>query len=221
MKSFFFFICFLFSFGNLSAQVNANSVLTLHKVSTSDMLAIITPNTGSMVFNTDDNSIYRFDGTDWIQLLDKLNSIQSVVLDRVSGYTLATTNNTYFNFPVNSSHTQSIDDDIFEVLGDGTIRVLEDGVYLISAELSTSNLPAGNIKYIIAAFVNGTSNPADIIGYLTRGFVTLNSTDWWGGTGVLTYNLNANDVVRIRYVLNAGGSDLTGRFINISITKIK
>ena len=223
MKLFIYcFYLFIIPFCSLSAQLNANSVLTLRKVTTIEMNAIVTPNTGSMIFNTDDEGVYKFDGSNWARLLDAESSLQSVLLDSGNGtYTLDTATDTYFNLPVGVSEIQSIDNDVFEVIDDGTIRVLEDGLYLISAELSTSNLPSGDRKYIIGVFLNGTANPGNIIAYLSRGFASLPSTDWWGTTGVLTYNLSANDVVRVRYVLNSGVSSVTGRFTNLTVTKIK
>ncbi len=223
MKSPYLFIIVFLTLINSSfvnAQLGASSVLQLQNVSNAEMLAIVSPNTGSLVYNTSDEGVYKFNGTNWVRA-DVKNSLKTLVLDRTGGYTLATTNNTYFDFPLNATHVQTIDSDTFEVTGDGTIRILADGVYMISAELSTSNMPAGTTKYIIAAFLNGTANPGDIMGYLNRGFVTLPSQDWWGATGVLMYTLSQNDIIRLRYVLNAGGANLTGRFINIGITKVK
>ncbi len=196
------------------SQLDGDAVFSLPKVTNAEMLGVISPNTGSLVYNTDDDSIYKFDGTNWVKT-DTASSLKSVVLNRTGGYLLPNATNTYFDFPINTAHTQSIDSDTFTVTGNGSIRVLRDGVYMISAELSTSNMPAGDTKYIIGAFRNG-----GLIGYLTRGSVSLPNRDWWGGTGVLMYNLNANDIIQIRYVLNAGET-LNGRFMNIGITKIK
>lgn len=207
-----FFLCLIVEVS--FSQIDSDAIFTLPKLTNAEMLGIITPNTGSLVYNTDDNSIYKFDGTNWVKT-DAASSLKSVVLDRVGGYTLPNLPNRYFNFPINATHTQSIDADTFTVTGNGAIRVLKTGVYMISAELSTSNMPAGNTKYIIGAFRNG-----GLIGYLTRGSVSLPNRDWWGGTGVLMYNLNANDVINIRYVLNAGRT-LNGQYMNIGITKIK
>ncbi len=186
---------------------------------TAQINAITSPVESVIAYSTDEKLFYYFDGTNWVQLNNpELNSLKVVVLNRTGGYTLPNQTNQYQDFPINATHTQTIDTDVFSVTGNGEITVLQDGVYLMSAELSTSNMPAGGTKYIIGAFRNNNSN---LIGYLTRGFVTLPSRDWWGGTGVLMYQLNANDRIKMRYVLNAGGTPLTGRFMNIGITKLR
>lgn len=196
------------------SQIDGDAVFSLPKLTNTEMLGVVSPNLGSMVYNTTDDGIYKYDGTAWIRT-DASSSLKTVVLNRTGGYNLPNATNTYFDFPINAAHTQSIDTDVFAVTGNGRIRVLQTGTYLISAELSTSNMPSGNTKYIIGAFRNN-----GLMGYLTRGSVSLSSQDWWGGTGVLMYNLNANDEIRIRYVLNAGRT-LNGRFMNIGVTKIK
>lgn len=198
----------------LSAQIDGDAIFSLPKLTNSEMLTVNSPYIGSLVYNTTDDSIYKYNGIAWVKT-DTASSLKTVVLNRTGGYSLPNSTNTYYDFPLNASHVQTIDSDVFTITGDGAIRVLQAGVYLISAELSTSNMPSGNTKYIIGAFRNG-----GLMGYLTRGSVSLTSSDWWGGTGVLMYSLNANDIVTIRYVLNAGGT-LTGRFINIGITKVK
>lgn len=204
----------IFSFTISQGQIDRDAIFSLPRLTNTEMLGIANPYLGSILYNTDDNNVYKFDGTSWVRI-DETLTLDSVILNREGGYTLPNATNVYFDFPINANHIQSIDTDVFEIIGDGEIRVLESGVYLISAELSTSNLPSGDIKYILGAFRNGT-----LIGYLTRGSVNLPNTDWWGASGVLMYNFTANDEIRIRYVLNAGQT-LTGRFINIGITKMK
>ena len=246
-----------------SAQINANSVLKLRNVTALEMNAIVTPNTGSVVFNTDDDGIYKFNGTVWTKID---NSLQSIVLNRDSGlggsgsatggdYTFDGDDN-YHNFPVggDASQIQEIDTNIFEVIGDGRLRVLEDGVYFISGGISTegdfpntydfddvTNINDVNnfnqvddrfddvedafdsfepVKYVLGVFLNGTAN-ANIIGFLTRGFVSVpDDGEFWGTSGVLTYKLSANDVIRVRYRIDAGG-DIDGWFTNIGMTKMQ
>ena len=194
-------------------QIEANAIFGLTQHTNSEMLSVISPNKGSMVYNTDDDKIYKFDGSSWVPI-EAVSSLKSIVLNRTGGYTLPTGTNRYFDFPINASNIQSIDPSVFSVVANGTIRILEAGTYLIAGGLSTSNMPSGSTKYIIGAFRNGV-----LIGYLTRGFVTLPNDDWWGGTGFLMYNFNANDTITLRYVLNAGRT-LTGRFMNVGISKV-
>ena len=173
-----FFLCFVVEV--TFSQIDGDAIFTLPKVTTTEMLGISTPNTGSLVYNTSDDGIYKFNGSSWLRI-DASSSLKSVVLNRTSGYTLPNSTNTYFDFPINNTHVQSIDSDVFTIVGNGRIKVLNSGVYMIAAELSTSNMPAGDTKYIIGAFRNNS-----LIGYLTRGSVDLPNQDWWGGTGILT-----------------------------------
>lgn len=141
-------------------------------------------------------------------------STKSIVLNRAGG-SIATANNTYIDMPLTSAHIQTINTKYYNVTGTASIRVLEDGVYMVSSSLSVTNLPSGNTKYILGMYINGT-----LRSYLTRGSVSLPSNDYWGASGVTAYTLNANDVISIRYVLNAGGSTLNTAFANISVSKL-
>ncbi len=52
---------------SLSAQIDADAIFTLPTVGTSvEMNSIVNPNTGSLVFNNEDRTIYYFDGTTWL-----------------------------------------------------------------------------------------------------------------------------------------------------------
>lgn len=167
---------------------------------------------GDIYRDYDNNTYYIGTGDGTLVLIE--SKTKAVVLNR-SGGSLPTANNTYFDFPVNSSHITTISSNYFSVLGNGRIQVLDSGVYMISASLSCSNLPSGGTKYILGVYINGT-----LSGYLSRGFVTLPSTDFWGTSGSLMFSLNNNDIISIRYVLNAGGSTLNARFSNIGVAKL-
>lgn len=216
MRFLFFFICC--SVFSVYSQIDSDSLMGLPVATTIERnnIPTATISQGSLLYDSDELAIYQFDGTNWNKLAADVS--KTIVLNRLgtgNNTLLANANNTYFDFPLDASHTQVNTGNNFTVVGDGEIRVLSDGVYMISASLSTNAMPAGGIKYIIGAFVNGT-----LIGYLTRGFVTLPNTDWWGGSGTLMYNLDENDVITIRYVINNNGTAISGRYINIGITKI-
>lgn len=140
-------------------------------------------------------------------------SPSSVVLNK-SGGSLPTSNNTYFDFPINATNIQSIDATTFQVIGNGEIRVLKSGVYSIVAGISCTNMPSGASKFIIGMTVNGA-----LRGYISRGFANLPSNDFWGTSGAMMYSLNANDRVTIRYVLNAGIT-LNAAYMNIGMSKL-
>ncbi len=46
----------------LQAQIDGDAIFSLPKLTNSEMLSVTTPYLGSMVYNTDDNSIYKFNG---------------------------------------------------------------------------------------------------------------------------------------------------------------
>lgn len=76
-------------------------------------------------------------------------------------------------------------------------------------------MPSGNKKYILALTVNGT-----LVAYLTRGVSNLPSTDYWGTSGNIMYSITSNDIVRVRYVLNNGGTALNAVFLNFGISRL-
>ncbi|WP_442267604.1 hypothetical protein ACSIGC_08015 [Tenacibaculum sp. ZS6-P6] len=81
---------------------------------------------------------------------------------------------------------------LYNVTGTGEVTILKKGNYLISGELSTTNMPSGDIKFILAVFINGVRQ-----GYLSRGFASIPNQDFWGTTGTLMYPLNDNDIINI------------------------
>ncbi|MFC5045040.1 hypothetical protein ACFSTE_16025 [Aquimarina hainanensis] len=209
-------LCLLFQFG--IAQIDENSLLNLPIASATEINAISTSaiKEGALIFNSDDKEIYQFDSSQWVPVSKHLSS--TIILNReesTSNTLLSNATNTYYDLPINASHIQSNTGSTYAVVGNGKIQVNTAGTYMISASLSTSNMPAGTTKYILAAFVNNT-----LVGYLTRGFVSLPGTDWWGGSGVLMYSLQSNDVISIRYVLNNGGVPLSARYLNIGVTRV-
>ncbi len=178
-----------------------------------EMNAIPTPLDGALVFNTTRNSYYVYKNSIWSSI-----SNSALVINRAFGggnNILATPNNTYVNFPIGSAEVIVTNPDVYNVTGNGTVTILEQGNYLFTASLSSSNMPSGNTKYILALTINNV-----LVGYLNRGVATLTSTDYWGTSGSIIYPINANDVVRLRYVLNNGGTTLNAVFINIGITRL-
>ena len=104
---------------------------------------------------------------------------------------------------------------MYNVTANGTISINQAGNYLFTASLSSPNMPNGNTKYILALFINNT-----LVGYLNRGVATLQSTDYWGTSGAIMYPVNANDVIKIRYVINNNGTTIDAKFANIGVTKL-
>lgn len=69
---------------SLFAQVTSEQLVTLNSVNTAEMNTLISPTAGALVFNTDINRVYEFDGTNWLQIAIE----DSVVNTQTGNYTL-------------------------------------------------------------------------------------------------------------------------------------
>jgi hypothetical protein len=58
-------VLFLLLTVTLSAQIDANSVTGTPTATTAEMTGIVSPNIGSVLYNTDDDAIYRYTSTGW------------------------------------------------------------------------------------------------------------------------------------------------------------
>ena len=65
MKSTLFIAAFLLLTLSVNAQIDANSVTGTPTATTAEMNAIAGPNIGSVLYNTDDDAIYRYTSTGW------------------------------------------------------------------------------------------------------------------------------------------------------------
>jgi len=207
------FISFFLSLTSVKAQSpDAQLLVKIEGATTSEINAITGAEEGMLTYDTSEKKLKTYDGINW----STDDTASTIILNRVNGGAiLNTATNTYFDLPLTAAHTQVNTGSAFTIVGTSEIRINQDGVYLISAALSTSNMPSGSTKYILAARRNGA-----LIGYLTRGFVTLPNVDFWGASGTLMYQLSTNDVINIQYVINAGGSTLNNIFSNAAITKL-
>jgi hypothetical protein len=66
MKSTFYIVFFLLLTVTVSAQIDANSVMGMPTADTGEMNAIASPNIGSVLFNIDDQEIYRYTTSGWV-----------------------------------------------------------------------------------------------------------------------------------------------------------
>ena len=71
MKNTFIIALFSMLTMTVSAQIDANSVMGMPMATTAEMLAIVGPNIGSMLFNTDDEEVYRYTSTGWLSTDDQ------------------------------------------------------------------------------------------------------------------------------------------------------
>ncbi|GAL76700.1 hypothetical protein JCM19275_1374 [Nonlabens ulvanivorans] len=173
------------------------------RMNTSQMLSIPTPLEGSIIFN---NGSWE----------SKKNN-SSVVLNRnFAGSETIPSNGTFNNLPIGASTSEIVETDTadFTINGDSSITILKSGIYQISGGISIRSMTAGTHKYILAAFINGSRS-----GYLSRGYTTLPSSDYWGTSGTVTLKLNANQTITVEFWLNSGSTENLD-FCNISIVKL-
>lgn len=213
MKYYTSFIVLFSAFAFAKAQSpDAQLLVQIQTAPTADIDAITGAEEGMLAYDSSEKTLKSYNGTTW----SSNTTAATIILNRNNGGAILTNaTNTYFDFPIDATHIQANEGGIFTVVGTGEIQVNQDGLYLLSAAMSTSNMPAGGTKYILAARRNGA-----LIGYLSRGFVTLPSQDFWGSSGNLMYQLSAGDIINFQYVLNAGGTPLNAVFTNAAITKL-
>jgi len=81
-------LCFLLAFGSLKAQLDTDYLLVLKKASTADINATTTAGKGALVYNTDDDKVYKFDGASWTVAsdgdADSSNELQALSYDPVT-----------------------------------------------------------------------------------------------------------------------------------------
>lgn len=228
-----FFLLLILVFSSSFAQVgigtttpSSSSILELEsttraflppRMTDAQMLAIIDPLNGSIVYNTTFEALFVKTNVGWRNFFD--SSKPTLILNKefaLGNNVLSTVNNAYTNFPLNSSSIITNDAATYNVESDGKIRIKTTGIYLISSNLSVYNLPTGSRKYIIGVYKNNV-----LFNYLTRGEVNLNVADEWGISGTISLNVTANDYIELRYVLNNGGTTLDAKIMNIGFTKLK
>lgn len=195
---------------------SSKGALVLPRMDKVQMEAITDVLDGAVVFNTTDQNWYiRIDGR-WTPY--SYNETPSVILNKENeSITL-----TYqpLHIPLNSTHVLNNSPGYYEVAGsdtnlkNATIKVLREGLYLVTAGMSTTNLPVGPRKYKVLLYVNGA-----LASYLTSGYVNLSASDYWGTSGNSPVLLKAHDIVEIKYILDGTGQ-INGKFFNIGISKL-
>jgi len=198
-------------------QIDSNKgALVMPRMTSAEMRAITTVLDGAVAFNTSDQNWYiRIEGQ-WVAY--SYNDTPSIILNK-ENETLTLTSQP-LQIPLNSNHVLQNSLGYYEVAGtdsspiNGKIKILRDGLYLITAGMSTTNLPSGPRKYKVLLYVNSA-----LASYLTSGNVNLSASDYWGTSGNSPVLLQANDVVEIKYILDGTGT-ISGKFFNIGISKL-
>ena len=197
---------------------STTGTVALPRMTDTQMRAIDGPLDGSIIFNTTDSSLYIRINDVWTKYV-QLNNTPSIILNK-NGGSLTLQENPPVPLPLNSTNVLHNVPDYYEIMGSGvstensTIKILRDGLYLVTAGMSTINLPTGAKKYKLLVYVNGV-----LKSYLTSGNVSLDREDYWGTSGNSVLLLQANDVVEIKYTLDGSGT-ITAKFFNIGISKL-
>jgi len=197
--------------GSLLQLESTNAAFVMPRMTDTQMTAITAPPVGAMVFNTSENLPYFRGPAGWSGF--DINSNPSIILSRSSG-TFVTSPALAYNMILNATNIISNSSAYFSVPDYGRVKVSRSGVYLLSVSLATSNMPAGNRNYFLAAYKNGA-----LIGYLSRSRLENPTTDYWGTTGTLMYAANAGDEFSFKYFI-ANNTNLTTAFQTICITKL-
>ncbi|RZJ71267.1 hypothetical protein [Flavobacterium sp.] len=190
---------------------STTSAFVLPRLTDAQMTAVSNPATGSMIFNTNENLPYFKSDLGWSSF--DLNSNPTIILSRSGGNMLTSTATSY---PINlsSSNIVSNSSAYFTVDSPGAITVSRAGVYLLSASISTSNMPAGSRNFYIGVYRSGV-----LLGFLTKSKLENPANDYWGATGTLMYYANAGDQFYFRYFV-AHTATLTNAIQTICITKL-
>ncbi|WP_051605385.1 hypothetical protein [Sediminibacter sp. Hel_I_10] len=183
--------------------------------------AITDPANGLIVFNTDVNSLEINTGTTAVPVWSTVSinmPLKSLTMYRNGGTSLTTAqDNNYYNLPLGIGQIVQNNAEIFNVTGNGTIEILQEGIYIINGSFSTSGLQNGTRKFILALWVND-----EVRGYLSRGFVSIpgTGTEYWGTSGTYQYQFQAGDIVEIKYVLNTPQGSVSAGPAHIGILKL-
>lgn len=197
--------------GSLLQLESTNAAFVMPRMTDAQMTAINLPPIGAMVFNNSENLPYFRGQLGWSGF--DINSNPSIILSRNSG-TFVTSPTTAYNMILNASNIVSNSSAYFSVPDYGRIKVSRSGVYLLSVSLATTNMPAGNRNYYLAAYKNGVP-----IGYLSRSRLENPTTDYWGATGTLMYAAQAGDEFSFKYFISHN-ANLTTAFQTICMTKL-
>ena len=168
-----------------------------------------------------------WDGTAWKSMLSESKS-KTLILNNEDGTPVTGADRvTPLDLPLTVLDTLTINSTYYTVTNNTLpnigvqIEILKAGNYLISAELSVDNMPAGDTEYELAILINDV-----IAGYLSQGYASIpipNDPEdemGIGVTGALMYVLAAEDTINIKYILDTNVNNLEAPFLKIGITKL-
>ena len=211
-------------------HLESNSAgLLLPKLTTLQREAITDPAKGLVIYNLDNEGLEINIGTPAIpvwSLLAPTEGSKTLTLyrDLGAGSNNITGNSSFVNFPLNNAHDTEIDDQFFEIIGNGNYRLLASGSYQINASFAVKNLKGGSRKYIFAVFLEDGTTEDVRLGYLARGFAAIpgpaSNTEFFGASGTFQYNFSAGDEIHIKYWLDNDNTSLNGDLLHIGLEKL-
>lgn len=181
------------------------------RMTNAQMLAINSPLISSLIYNTTFNSLYIYNSLGWKSMTETDNA---TLVCKKKGGSLAVSSGIYYNLPLNNSNVSSQNSVTYEIISDGKIRIKENGIYMVSAQLAVSNLPSGTKKYALELYKNNLP-----VAIFNKNESVQSNKDYWGTTGMVTMNFSIGDVVDLKYLIdNNSALDLV--FASFSFVKI-
>jgi len=190
---------------------STKAAFVLPRMSDAQMTAIPAPEVGSMIFNNSENLPYFRGAQGWSGF--DINSNPTIILSR-SGGSVQTSTTGMYPMQLSTAHVLSTSSAYFTVDGPGAITVSRAGVYLLSASMAVSNMPAGSRNYHLGVYRNGV-----LLGYFSRSRLENNTVDYWGMTGTMMLYAQAGELFYFRYFINHNAA-LANVFQTICITKL-
>jgi len=77
MKKLIFLISLVLMHSSVIYAITADELMTIHKVTTTQMNSINTPQAGSLVYNTTEDTLYFYTGTIWKRL--RANGTETII----------------------------------------------------------------------------------------------------------------------------------------------
>ncbi|NNJ88689.1 MAG: hypothetical protein HKP53_04755 [Eudoraea sp.] len=201
------FSCMIY-FGTY-AQIDPGLLLGLTNATTVEMLAIVSPNTGSIIYNTTDNAVYQYNGTAWVMVGSSSNNWNTL-------------GNSSTSDAVNYLGTSDLQDLVLKSNNTEKIRLVKDRNQVLINQAAIFNSHPLVIKANgsdIMAFQDNTGTPKWHWNLIGNGlnFVESNVADFrlfleTGGqvginTNAPTEQLDVNGSARIRSLGNASDTD--------------
>lgn len=199
MKKIIIIISVILAVQSLSAQIDGNLLLGLASGTTTEINTATNPQTGSIVYNTTDFSLYQYNGGTWVRIFDSANNGTTGTKVNYGGRWTNTDITTNLNITDAIAPIFGVEDykddstTLYEVSGN-TLTVKEAGRYEIKANLSFVNISGARNNPTARIAIDGTQTGSRAASGYTR-----NASNHTQSSIHIneTLNLSANDVLSI------------------------